>query len=54
MRHCWDRISQEVPDAVFHAVGFDPSPKLLDLRSDRVVVHEGGAHLRCERGVQEQ
>ena len=41
---CWPRISKEVPDAIFYAIGFAPTPELLDLRSDRVVVREGGAH----------
>ena len=42
--HCWPRISKEVSDANFYAIGFAPPPELLDLRSDRVVVREGGAH----------
>ena len=44
MTHCWDNISKEVPEANFYAIGFDPPPELLDLRSDRIVVREGGAH----------
>jgi glycosyltransferase involved in cell wall biosynthesis len=44
MTHCWNNISKEVPDANFYAIGFDPPPELLDLRSDRIIVREGGAH----------
>jgi glycosyltransferase involved in cell wall biosynthesis len=44
MAHCWTDISKKVPDAKFYAIGFDPSPELLDLRSDRITVREGGAH----------
>lgn len=44
MTHCWERISNEVPDATFYAIGFDPPPELLALRSDRVVVRQGGTH----------
>lgn len=44
MTHCWARISKAVPDAIFYAIGFAPPTELLYLRSDRVVVREGGAH----------
>lgn len=44
MKHCWGRISKEVPDATFNAIRFAPPPKLLDLRNNRVIVREGGAH----------
>jgi len=44
MTHCWGRISEEVHDATFYAIGFSPPPELLALRSDRVVVREGGTH----------
>jgi len=44
MMHCWERISKEVPDARFYAIGFNPPPELLALRSDRIIVQEGGAH----------
>ena len=44
MSHCWPRISKEIPDAIFYAIGFAPPPELLDFRNDRVVVREGGAH----------
>ena len=42
IRYCWDRILQEVPDAKFYAIGFNPPQELLDLRSDNVIVQEGG------------
>ena len=44
MKHCWERISKEVPDASFYAIGFAPPPELLALRSNRIIVREGGAH----------
>ena len=44
MNYCWEKISKEVPDAIFYAIGFDPPPELLALRSNRIVVREGGAH----------
>ena len=44
MKHCWGRISKEAPDASFYAIGFAPPPELLSLRSDRIIVREGGAH----------
>jgi len=40
--HCWDRILREVPDAKFYAIGFNPPRELLDLRSENVIVKEGG------------
>ena len=42
INHCWDRILQEVPDATFYAIGLNPPQELLDLRSDNVIVREGG------------
>ena len=44
MKHCWGRISRKVPDASFYAIGFAPPPELLSLRSNRIIVREGGAH----------
>lgn len=44
MKHCWGRISKEVPDAKFYAIGFAPPPELLGLRSNRIIVREGGTH----------
>jgi len=42
MEHCWDTIVDAVPDARFYAVGFNPPEELLRLRSENVVVREGG------------
>jgi len=42
IRYCWDRILQEVSDAKFYAIGFNPPQELLDFRSDNVIVQEGG------------
>ena len=44
MTHCWGKISMDIPDATFHAIGFSPPPELLALRSNRVKVREGGVH----------
>jgi glycosyltransferase involved in cell wall biosynthesis len=44
MAHSWGRISREVPDARFYAIGFNPPPDLLALKSHRVIVREGGSH----------
>ena len=44
MENCWKRISKEVPDATFYAIGFKPPPELLSLRGNHIVVREGGAH----------
>ncbi len=44
MTHCWGRISSQVPDVIFHAIGFSPPLELLALRNDHVIVREGGAH----------
>ena len=49
INHCWDRIQQEVPDARFYAIGFDPPQELLDLRSDNVFVQEGGDNENIRR-----
>lgn len=49
IHHCWDRIQQEVPDARFYAIGLNPPRELLDLRSDRVIVREGGANENVRR-----
>lgn len=47
--HCWDRVQQEIPDARFYAIGFDPPQELLDLRSDNVIVQEGGDNENVKR-----
>lgn len=49
INHCWDRIQQEVPDARFYAIGFDPPQELLDLRNDNVIVQEGGDNENIRR-----
>jgi len=41
--YCWDRILQEVPDATFYAIGFNPPKELMDLRRvNNIIVREGG------------
>jgi glycosyltransferase involved in cell wall biosynthesis len=42
INHCWDKILQEVPDARFYAIGFNPPQELLNLRNDNLIVDEGG------------
>ncbi len=44
INYCWENISKEIPNATFYAIGFDPPTELLALRSNRIVVREGGAH----------
>lgn len=44
LKNSWGRISNEVPDATFSAIGFDPPPELTSLRSDRITVKTGGEH----------
>ncbi len=46
IHHCWHRILQEVPDAIFYAIGFHPPQELLDLsaENENVVVSEGGTN----------
>lgn len=43
LNNAWDRVLKEFPDACFHAVGFNPPNELLKLRSENIVVREGGA-----------
>ncbi len=40
--NCWNRILQEVPDAKFYTIGFNPPQELLELKSSNVIVQEGG------------
>jgi glycosyltransferase involved in cell wall biosynthesis len=49
--HCWDKIIKEVPDAKFHAIGFNPPQELLDLRTKfrNVIVQEGGDNENVRR-----
>jgi len=43
INYCWDRILQEVPDATFYAIGFNPPKELMDLRRvNNIIVREGG------------
>jgi glycosyltransferase involved in cell wall biosynthesis len=44
LEHCWDRISTEVPDAKFYAIGYKPPSELLELKSKHknVIVRQGG------------
>ncbi|MFB0556520.1 MAG: glycosyltransferase family 4 protein [Dehalococcoidia bacterium] len=49
MDHCWSKILREVPDARFYAIGFRPPQELLDLRSDNVVVEDGGDNRNVRR-----
>ncbi len=49
--HCWDKILRQVPDARFYAIGFNPPPELLDLRTKckNVIVQEGGDNENVRR-----
>jgi len=49
INHCWDRILQEVPDAKFYAIGFNPPQELRDLRSNNIIVQEGGDNENVRR-----
>ena len=49
INHCWDKILQEVPDAKFYAIGFNPPQELLDLRSKNIIVREGGDNNNVHR-----
>jgi len=49
INHCWSKILREVPDARFYAIGFRPPQELLDLRSDNVVVEDGGDNRNVRR-----
>ena len=42
INHCWDRIQQEVPEARFYAIGFNPPQELLNLRRDKIIIQQGG------------
>jgi glycosyltransferase involved in cell wall biosynthesis len=44
IKHCWGKILEQVPDARFYAIGFNPPPELLELRTKckNVIVREGG------------
>ncbi len=51
INHCWDKILREVPDAKFYAIGFNPPPELLDLKTKykNVIVQEGGDNENVRR-----
>ncbi len=42
--YCWGKVLKEVPDAKFYAIGFNPPEELLNLRSDNVIVKQGGSN----------
>ena len=44
LEHCWDRISEQAPDAKFYAIGYKPPSELLELggKHRNVIVQEGG------------
>ncbi len=46
---CWPKIRDDVPDAKFYAIGFKPPQELLDLRSDNILVQEGGPNENVRR-----
>ncbi|MGB2989153.1 MAG: glycosyltransferase family 4 protein [Candidatus Zixiibacteriota bacterium] len=49
--HCWEKISKQVPDAKFYAIGYKPPAKLLELGSKHknVIVQEGGDNENVRR-----
>ncbi len=49
--HCWEKISKQVPDAKFYAIGYKPPPELLELGSKHknVIVQEGGDNENVRR-----
>lgn len=51
IEHCWDKILEQVPDARFYAVGFNPPAELLELRTKckNVIVQEGGDNENVRR-----
>lgn len=51
INHCWAKILEEVPDARFYAIGFNPPQELRDLRSEseNVIVREGGDNENMRR-----
>ena len=42
LNRCWSKVLEEVPDAVFYAIGFSPPEELLEMRSSNVIIREGG------------
>lgn len=51
INHCWEKISRQVADARFYAIGFNPSEELLELGSKckNVIVQEGGDNENVRR-----
>ena len=51
VEHCWDKILEQVPDAKFYAIGFNPPPELLELRTTckNVIVQQGGDNENVRR-----
>ncbi len=49
IKHCWNRILKDVPDAKFYAIGFNPPQELLDLRGENVIVQQGGDNENIKR-----
>ncbi len=49
INHCWAKILEEVPDAKFYAIGFNPPQELRDLGSENVIVREGGDNENMRR-----
>jgi glycosyltransferase involved in cell wall biosynthesis len=49
--HCWEKISDQVPDAEFYAIGYNPPRELLELRDKckNVIVQEGGDNENVRR-----
>jgi glycosyltransferase involved in cell wall biosynthesis len=46
---CSSKVREEVPDAKFYVIGFNPPQELLDLRSDSVTVQGGGPNEAVRR-----
>ena len=44
LEHCWDKISKQVPDARFYAIGYKPPAELIEPGSkhNNVIVQQGG------------
>ena len=44
LEHCWDKISKQVPDAKFYAIGYKPPAELIELagKHKNVIVRPGG------------
>jgi len=51
VENCWDKILKQVPDAKFYAIGFNPPPELLELKTKykNVFVQQGGDNENVRR-----